>query len=234
MGTVRIIGREFAPFRDRVQAGRLLAAQLEFLRGQRPVVLGIPRGGVLIAREIARALDGELDVVLARKLRAPDNPELAIGAVTETGEVFTDDALISHLRVRAEYLEEETQRQRQEIERRREAWRTLRPRVPLAKRAVVVTDDGVATGATMHAALRAARAEGPARLVAAVPVGAVGSVEMVSSFADETICLQAPPYFSSVGQHYLHFPQVSDDEVMAVLQAEADMPSGLSRKGLER
>src|SRR3972149_1649709 len=157
MGRLRILSDSSRPFRDRQEAGRLLASELTELREEAPVVLGIPRGGIIVARELARALGGELDIILARKLRAPLHPELALGSVAEDGKVFLNELVVRGLGVSSTYIEEEKARQLAEIRRRSELVRQVRPRVPLESRVVVVTDDGVATGATTRAAVWAVR-----------------------------------------------------------------------------
>lgn len=220
MGTIKILSRDDRPFADRLEAGRLLGQELGALRGQNPLVLGIPRGGLVIAREIVQAIGGEADVVLARKLRAPMNPELAIGAMSEHGDVFIDPRLQRYLGLSEAHVQREQERVRQEIEERRQRYRQVRSKVALQGRAVVITDDGLATGATMRAALLSARHEDPARLICAVPVGSEESVRELAEFCDEMICLRVPRYFSAVGQFYLRFDQVEDEEVVALLRAE--------------
>jgi putative phosphoribosyl transferase len=220
MGKVRIVEHSERPFANRQEAGKLLAAALVEFRGQHPLVLGIPRGGVVVAREVAHELDGEVDIALARKLRAPSNPELAIGAMSEDGHAFVDSSLLRYLGVSDAVLEREKQRVQLEIEDRRKLYRSAREKVPLAGRIVLVTDDGLATGATMRAALWAARKEGPARLICAVPVGAAQSVESLAEECDELICLRVPTYFGAVGQFYLHFDQTEDEEVLRILREE--------------
>lgn len=221
MGALRIIGREMRQFRDRAEAGRLLAAALAQRGGMKgPLVLGILRGGILIAREIARELGGEIDLILARKLGAPYNPELAIGAVTEGGELFVNEHVAAYAGADEEYIAMEREREMMEIARRVKLFRSVYPRIPLKGRRVILTDDGVATGATMRASLWAARREKPARLVAALPVGPEDTVESLAREADELVCLRCPPSFSAVGQFYRRFDQVEDEEVLGVLRAE--------------
>lgn len=204
------------PFQDRDDAARQLAAALQQYRGSHPVVLAIPRGAVPMGRIIADALEGELDVVLVRKLGAPGNAEFAIGAVDERGRVMlsghahragADDA----------YVEREAQRQLALIRERRARYRPGRPGIVLAGRTVIVIDDGLATGATMTAALKAVRAEGPGRLVCAVPVAARDSLAQVSRFADDVVCLATPSPFNAVGLYYLDFAGVTDEEVIRLL-----------------
>jgi predicted phosphoribosyltransferase len=222
MAACRILSHQSAPFQDRVEAGQLLGRELAKLRGQGAVVLGIPRGGVVVAREVARALDGELDIVLSRKIGAPGNPEFAIGAVSEDGRVFLTEASASWLRLTSDYIERETARQRAEIARRIGLYRSVRPKVPIEGRPVVVTDDGVATGATMQAALWAARQERPARLVAALPVAPEEALARLAADTDELLCLQAPPDFQAVSQFYSRFDQTDDSELLDLLREEAE------------
>lgn len=220
MGTLRIITRDDQPFADRVQAGRLLADVLGELRGQKPIILGIPRGGVVVAAELARELDGEVDIALARKIRSPYNPELAVGSMSEDGHAFVDERLVAYLRLSPAQIEHEKAVVMKEIEQRREMYRAARPKIPLRGRVVVVTDDGLATGATMKSALWAARKEEPARLICAVPVGSDETVHELAELADELVCLRVPPYFAAVGQFYRVFDQTEDNEVLKILQAE--------------
>ncbi|MEQ6290099.1 phosphoribosyltransferase [Vogesella sp. GCM10023246] len=201
-------------FTDRQQAAAQLLQALAGYRGQQPLVLGIPRGAVPMARQIADGLQGELDVVLVRKLGAPWSPELAIGAVDESGAVYLDALAAS---IDPGYIREETQRQLAVIRQRRASYTPVRAAVPVAGRLVIVVDDGLATGATMLAALQALRRQQPARLVCAVPVAPADTLRRVRQVADTVVCLQVPHGFSAVGQFYRHFEQVSDDEVMAAL-----------------
>jgi len=208
-------------FRSRMEAGELLAHQLTELQSQNVALLGVPRGGVVVAREIAHALDGDLDMVLAHKLGAPGNPELAIGAVCEDGRLFLDEEISSYMGIDDNYIKREKSRQMQELTRRVNRYRSVLPKIPLSGRIVVVTDDGVATGATMQAALWAVRQESPEKIVAALPVGPQDSLERLSQAADETICLQAPPFFSAISQFYSYFNQVEDEELLEILQQES-------------
>lgn len=203
-------------FDDRDDAARELAAALAHLRGSRPLVLAIPRGAVPMAAAIAEALEGDLDVVLVRKLGAPGNPELAVGAVDETGRVHVDPHA-ARLGADEDYLAAEARRQLATIRARRRVYTPDRPPLPVVGRTVVVVDDGLATGATMRAALTATRAQNPARLICAVPVAAPESLAAVRSLADETVCLLEPADFYAVGQFYRHFSQVEDSEVVAAL-----------------
>jgi predicted phosphoribosyltransferase len=222
MGTLRIVSHSEEAFRDRVAAGQLLAKELAGWRGQRVVVLGIPRGGLVVACELARAIDADLDIVLSRKLRTPGHEELAMGAVSEDGKVFLNDEVVTEMGIsrNSSYLRREQEIQMQEIARRAELIRRVRPKVPIEGRVAIVTDDGVATGATMQAAVWAARQEHPSRLVVALPVGPEDTVSRLAQDADEVMCLRVPPYFAAVGQFYLRFGQVEDEEVLAILKEE--------------
>lgn len=220
MGALRIIARRSEPFSGRAEAGQLLARELEKFRGQKAVVLGIPRGGVAIAEQIAQVLDGNLDMVLSHKLGAPGNPELAIGAVCEDGTLFVDEQTASCVGADDDYIEQEKTRQLQEMARRVKQYRQVLPKIPLAEKLVIVTDDGVATGATMQAALWAVRQENPDKIIAALPVGPEDTLAKLSRDADETVCLQAPPFFSAISQFYLYFTQVEDQQLLEILEAE--------------
>jgi putative phosphoribosyl transferase len=200
--------------------GQLLAWELRSLPGRNLVVLGIPRGGVIVARELARALDAELDIVLAHKLRAPDHPELAMGSVSENGKVFLNEEVVTELGVSKVAIDEEKRAQLEEIKRRSRLIRRVRRRVPLKGKVAVVTDDGVATGATTQAAFWAVRQEKPSLLVAAIPVGPEDVVGHLAEEVDEMVCLRAPRFFSAVGQFYLRFEPVDDEEVLRILREE--------------
>jgi putative phosphoribosyl transferase len=205
-------------FLDRVDAGRKLAAALIDLRDQPAcVVLGIPRGGVIVAREVACVLNAPLDVILTHKLGAPHNPELAIGAVSEDGAVFLDDEVEQRRWLPAHYLDAEIDRQRQEMARRAELYRRGRARLAVIDRIAIVIDDGVATGSTLIAALRSVRAAGAAHLIAAVPVGPAEVSAYLQREADRVIVLTAPIDFMAVSSFYRRFDQVSDEEVIAAL-----------------
>ncbi|MGH2375802.1 MAG: phosphoribosyltransferase [bacterium] len=202
-------------FADRRDAGRRLAAALGGLRDRRPIVIAVPRGGVVVGHEVATHLGAPLDVIVPRKLRAPFNPELAIGAVAEGGAVFIDEGIARG--IEAVYVAQEIAAQRAEIVRRVHVYRGDRTIPPLEGRVAVVVDDGIATGATMIAALRAVRALAPSRLVAAVPVAPPDGIARLAREADEMVCLVAPSVFHAVGQFYENFAQVDDHEVTALL-----------------
>jgi putative phosphoribosyl transferase len=207
-------------FSDRRVAGERLAEALRDLAGERPVVLGIPRGGVVVAAEVADRSGAPLDVVIPRKLGAPGNPELGLGAVAEGVQVL-DDRLIRVLGVDEAYLKEEIAAQQEEIRRRGQAYRGGRPEADLAGATAIVVDDGVATGGTAVAALRWARQRGARKVVLAVPVAPAEAVAMLQREADEVRVLLTPEPFYAVGQWYDSFPQVSDEEVVRLLSARA-------------
>ena len=205
-------------FRDRTEAGERLAdALVDRLMGPL-VVLGVPRGGVLVAAPVARRLGAPLDVVVPRKLRAPGNPELGIGAVAPGVEVLDGD-LLERLGIDASYLAREIQLEQAEVERRTAAYRGHRAPVELASRVAVVVDDGVATGGTAIAALRWARTAGASRVVFAAPVGPADTAARLRDEADEVVLLEAPRTFRAVGEWYVSFDQTTDEEVRAVLAA---------------
>jgi putative phosphoribosyl transferase len=205
------------PLHDRIDAGRRLARALERYRGERPVVLGIPRGGVPVAAEVARVLEADLDVIVARKAGAPGDPELAIGAVTPDGARYVNDDLVDGLGITKAQLDTTFERAEREARERDERFRGGRDAPDLHGRVVIVVDDGVATGATLRAALRSVRRRHPKRVVAAAPVGAPGSHDALRDEADDLVILDEPPMFFGVSQFYEEFPQVSDDEVVALL-----------------
>lgn len=216
-------------FTDRADAGRRLAAALGGIPMHDPLVLAIPRGGIAVAVPIADALDAELDVVLARKMRAPGQPELAIGAVAEGGQLHLDHRTAMMAMADASYIESERRTQLGEIVRRARLFRGPRPRARIAGRTVIVVDDGLATGSTMIAALRSARAEGATQLIAAVPVAAADALVQIGTLCDRVVCLLRPEVFWAVGQFYEDFAQVEDREVLAALHARAqagDAPAG--------
>lgn len=215
---LHIISHNQVSFKNRQQAGRLLGEELKRLRLKADVVLGIPRGGIIVAQEVAQTLNADLDIVLAHKLGAPGNPELAIGSVSEDGRLFLNELLASHVGAGDVYIQQEKARQLIEIKRRIETYRVIRPKVSLKDKTVIVTDDGVATGATIEAVLWSIRQEQPEKLIVALPVGPPDTIEKLAEETDELICLATPPFFSAVGQFYVQFPQVSDEEVLEILK----------------
>lgn len=208
-------------FRDRREAGERLGEALRGLDLPDPVVLAIPRGGVIVGAAVAAALAAPLDVVVPRKLRAPDNPELAIGAVAHDGSVYLDQTLLHLLGVDDAYVAEEIRRQREEIRRRLFLYRGREDYPSMAAHTVILVDDGIATGATMVAAARAVRAMRPAQTVIAIPVGPPDGVRRLEREADRVVVLETPPTFYAVGQFYEDFTQTTDEEVVEALGRSA-------------
>lgn len=204
-------------FRDRTDAGRVLAARLVHLRQAEPVVVGLPRGGVPVAAEVAEALEAQLDVVLVRKVGAPDREELAVGAVGEDGVTVRNDVVLRELGLIWDDLADQVEREREEI-RRRAAMLRPGPRPDLRDRTVILVDDGIATGATVIAALRILRDLGAAHIVLAVPVAPPESLRALAPLADEIVCPATPRRFTAVGQWYDDFTQVPDDQVRKLLE----------------
>jgi len=204
-------------FNDRQDAAIRLAEALKAYAGKNPLILAIPRGAVPMARIIADTLGGELDVVLVRKLRAPQQPELAIGSVNESGWTFIADHAARCGADKA-YIESEKRLQMDTIRMRRAQYTPVRSSIDPAGRIVIVVDDGLATGATMISALHGLQACHPRRLVCAVPVAPPDTLEKVAEMADEVVCLETPWSFRAVAQFYQHFPQVGDDEVIEILK----------------
>ncbi len=204
-------------FNDRVDAGRRLAERLESLRGQDIVVLGLPRGGVPVAFEVAKALRAPLDVLVVRKLGVPFQPELAFGAIGEGGVRVINDSVVCEAGLRSHDMDAVENAQRAELQRRVERFRRGRDRISLAGRVAVIVDDGVATGATAKAGCQVARAQGASRVVLAVPISGRDIFARFSGYADEVVCLHTPEFFFAVGQGYGNFTQTSDDEVIALL-----------------
>lgn len=204
-------------YRNRAEAGSHLAGVLRAVAGADALVLGIPRGGVPVAAEVARALGAELDIIVARKLGAPRQPELAIGAVTSNGGLFIDHELVRDLGVPDAYLDDVAQRESAVARDREVRFRGGRPSPRIGGRTVIVVDDGLATGATMRAAVRSVRKQHPARLIVAVPVGSDEACSLLAREADEVVCPLMPSPFYAVGMYYRDFLPVEDDEVKEIL-----------------
>ena len=205
-------------FRNRESAAHQLAVKLKDVELHEPVVLAIPRGGIVIGAVLARELGADLDVVLSRKLRAPGQPELAIGAIAEDGEVYLNAFARGISGATDEYVALEREYQLDEIARRSKLVRAVRPRVPLKDRSVLVTDDGIATGSTMIAALEVIRTQDPRELIVAVPVAPPARIEDLQGRCDRVICLLAPSSFLAIGQFFEEFAQVQDEQVVELLR----------------
>lgn len=212
-------------FKDRAQAGRLLAGRLATYKGQRPLLLAIPRGAVPMGKIVADALDGDLDVVLVRKLRAPYNPELAIGSIDETGLVYLDPDTRDLWD--EQYLEGEVKTQLETLRRRRQLYEPAGAPINAAGRIAIVLDDGIATGSTMIAALRAVRSRHPAKLIAATGVAPAETLRLIRGEADDVVSLETPEILYAIGYYFNDFSQVSDDDVVATLR-EARKPRTVS------
>ena len=215
---LNVIETSDKPFQDRIEAGQLLGWALKRLHLRPEIVLGIPRGGVVIAQQLANILKTELDIVLTRKIGAPENPELAIGAVDEDGYLYLNDDLVEAAQADDEYIQKTKAHELLAIAQRKDLFRAFRPKVPLKEKTIVITDDGVATGATIQAAIWMVRREKPKEIIVAVPVGALNSLERLAEDADQVICLRVPIYFRSLGQFYNYFDQVDDDRVQEILR----------------
>ena len=207
-------------FKNRREAGRQLAATLikRGYMGKNTLVLGIPRGGLVVADEVAKALSAALDVVIARKLRAPYQPELGIGAIVGGDHIVLNEEVVRSVAVSQDYLNREIAYQKEESERRLRFYRGGHPAPEVAGKTVIVVDDGIATGYTFRASLESLRQRRPDRLVAAAPVAARDSAEMLKAFADEVVCLHTPVAFYAVGAWYENFDQTSDEEAVAILR----------------
>jgi len=217
-------------FRNRRDAGDQLVRRLEHLRAERPVVLGLPRGGVPVAAIVAQRLGAPLDILVVRKIGVPFHPELAMGAVGEEGVRVIDDDVVQLARVTPSELADVEAREKVEVERRAHRYRAGRAPVPIAGKTVVIVDDGIATGSTVRAAIQVARARGVARIVLAVPVASAGSARELRPQVDELVYVAAPESFYAVGQFYDDFSQTSDDDVVALLAgAPGSGDSGLDQ-----
>lgn len=205
-------------FHNREDAARQLAGKLKGRELYDPLVLAIPRGGVVTGAVLARELGADLDVVLSRKLRAPGQPELAIGAISEDGRAYLNHHARAFLHLLEDYLTEERRHQLAEIARRKKLFRTVRPQAPVADRSVIVTDDGIATGSTMIAALQTVRTQSPREVIVAVPVASPDRLEEVRRWCDDVVCLLRPEEFWAIGQFYRDFSQVEDEEALALLR----------------
>ncbi len=204
-------------FKDRTEAGKILAKALSEYKDKNTIVLAIPRGGVVVAYEVAKALNAPLDLIIPRKIGAPDQPELAIGAVTEDGTTILNQDIVQYLRVPDDYIKTEVKRQVEEIKRRIQRYLGDKPRLSIEGKVVILIDDGVATGATIRAAIASIRKRRPALIVLAIPVGPPDTVKELREDADKVICLMTPEPFFAIGQFYENFAQTSDEEVIQIL-----------------
>jgi putative phosphoribosyl transferase len=219
MGSLNILSGHKEILADRKQAGKMLSAQLsKYADFDDLVVLGVPRGGVVIAGIIAEHLDAELDIVLTRKIRAPLNPELAAGAISENGKMYLNKAIVDSLEISKEYINKEKKLQLNEIRKRKELYRPVLEKKSLKDMVVILTDDGVATGATMQAAIWAVIAEFPQKIVVAIPVAPPDTLKKLAGEADHTICLCAPENFLAISKFYRFFEQVGDEQVIEILK----------------
>ena len=218
-------------FANRVEAAKRLASALADFVNKDAIVLAIPRGGVVVGFEIARSLGLPLDVIVPRKIGAPDNPELAIGAMTEDGTIILDDELVNYLRVTRAYIKEESERQRLEIEHRLRLYRGDMPRPNLKKRDVIIVDDGIATGSTMKAALASVRKSGAKTITVAIPVGPPSTIRELEKQADRVVCLYTPQPFHAIGEFYEDFAQTENDEVTELLRLSKQKEGQAKRRG---
>jgi predicted phosphoribosyltransferase len=216
-------------FHDREDAGRQLAEELRDRQFHEPLVLAIPRGGVVVGAVLARELNADLDVVLARKLRAPGQPELAIGAIAEDGRVYLNYPAAEAADELDDYLGQEREYQLAEIARRKRLFRKVRPPAPIADRSVIVTDDGIATGATMSAALQVVKLQHARELIVAVPVASPERLPEIRHACDEVICLLMPERFWAIGQFYDNFQEVDDDRAVRLLRRFGHAPRAGAR-----
>jgi putative phosphoribosyl transferase len=214
-----MLGTDFALFRDRHEAGKLLAKQLTHYEGAKDaIVIALPRGGVVVGYDVSLALTLPLDVLITRKLGTPSNPELAMGAIAETGYVHMNSDVMREYHITHAQLEKEIEAQKSEMHRRIQRYREGRALASLKSKTVILVDDGIATGATFLASLGAITKEKTTRVVAAVPVAPPRMVEQLKGLVDEVVVLYSPEWFFGVGQFYEQFPQVEDEEVVASLE----------------
>ena len=213
-------------FADRVDAGKRLASALTRFKSKDAIVLAIPRGGIVVGFEISKALGVSLDIIVPRKIGAPDNPELAIGAVTEDGTTILNERLVNDLGVPQNFIQKESERQRAEIERRLESYRGDVPYPSLKNRVVIIVDDGIATGYTMKAAIASVRKKGAKSVVIAIPVGPPSTINELERVTDRVICLYTPEEFYAIGEFYEDFSQTTDEEVKRLFRLRQNQLKG--------
>ena len=207
-------------FKDRKEAGEKLALELEnYKNNPDTIILGLPRGGVVIAYHIAQKLNLPMDIIVTRKIGAPDFPEFAIGAVDETGETYLDKESISTYNISKEYIDTITKKEKDEAIRRLNLYRKNRPYLDLKNKTVIITDDGIATGATIKSAIKSAKSKGAKKIVVAVPILAKENISDIKNSVDELVYIDAPLNFFAIGQYYKSFDEVSDDEVIKLMKS---------------
>ncbi len=209
-------------FQNRKEAGRLLAEQLLVFKKDKPLILAIPRGGVPVAVEVARRLGADLDLMFVKKIGAPMNPELAIGAICEDGRPWLNSRIVGLLGIKTAALKELSDEKSEEVRTQARRLRGSRPSIPVAGRTLILIDDGIATGATLLAAIHLLRTQNPGKIIVAVPVAPAAGIEEIEKNSDGVICLKTPYYFYAVGDWYVDFPQVPDREVLRLLQPPAE------------
>src|SRR3989338_10134144 len=206
-------------FKDRIDAGRALAEKLTALQIKPPmIVLGLPRGGVIVAHEIAQKLKAPLDIIVPRKIGAPFSPELAIGAITEDGSLMLNQEMVKSLRIEKDYIDQASAKEKKEAQRRLNKYRAGRASLDLKDKTVIITDDGIATGATMQAALRSIRSQNAKKIIVAVPVLPPDTKAIIEKECDELVFLGQPAYFGAIGMFYEKFDQTTDEEVIAIMK----------------
>jgi predicted phosphoribosyltransferase len=211
-------------FRDRVEAGKKLANALAEFKGKDAVVLGIPRGGVVVAKEVAGALGAPLDIVVSRKIEAPGEPEFALGAVTQEGDVIMDRQAAESLGATREYLDSQIMLKKEEVRQRMERFRGDEPYPSLKGKVVIIVDDGIATGSSVEAAVMSVKKRGPKQVVVAVPVAPADAVESLKADGNTVVCLETPEEFLAIGEFYSRFDQVEDFEVKRILDESWKRP----------
>ena len=224
MGKLRIISFSEDLFKNRNEAGQLLSRYLKEFKGSKTLVLGIPRGGVIVANEVASYLNAEFDIIISHKLGAPGNPEFAIGSISEEGQIFLNEPYVSQAGADKDFLNTEEKYQLAEIKNRIDKYRSVRKKIPLKDRVVIIVDDGIATGATLKASLVSAKHENPSKLIAAVPLSAQENAQRIASFCDELVVLRAPVFLSAISQYYKDFKQTSEEEILNILEAASQKP----------